>query len=164
MNLMTIEEYLRLPYHIEIIRETDPEDAGWGAQVRELPGCITQADNFEELEEMIQDAMRGWFEIAIQDGIPIPLPQADIEYSGKFVIRVPRQLHRQLAEEAERQNVSLNQYVNYALALVVGGLESELPKPLKADSLYQLNAEQPHQVREKSPARLKPKKNLNEAN
>ena len=160
MNPLTIDEYLRLPYHIEIIRETDPEDAGWVAQVRELPGCITQADNFDELEEMIRDAMRGWFEIAIQDGLPIPLPQADVEYSGKFVIRVPRQLHRQLAEEAERQNVSLNQYVNYALALVVGGLGSELPEPLKADSLYQLNAELPHQVREKSSSEAQTEKRI----
>ena len=164
MYTMTIDEYLSLPYHIEMIRDTDPDNPGWVAQVRELPGCITQADNFAELEEMIRDAMRGWFEIAIQDGIPIPLPQEDVEYSGKFVIRVPRQLHRQLAEEAGRQNVSLNQYVNYALTLVVGGLGSEPPEPLNAGSLYTLHTTQPHQVREKNPVRVKSKKESRAAN
>jgi antitoxin HicB len=150
MNLKTLEDYLLLPYHIDIIRETDLENPGWVAFVRELPGCITQADNFEELEEMIMDAIRGWIEVAFQDGIPIPLPQPDEQYSGKFVIRLPRQLHRQLAEEAARQNVSLNQYVNYALAMVIGGLASNLPEPLNPDSLYRLRSTQPHQVRDKS--------------
>lgn len=150
MKPQTIEDYLSLPYHIEMIRETDPENPGWVAFVRELPGCITQADSFSELEEMIIDAMHAWLEIAIQDGIPVPLPQPDEQYSGKFVIRVPRQLHRQLAEEAARQNVSLNQYVNYALALVIGGLASDLPEPLNPDSLYRLRSPQPHQVRDKN--------------
>ena len=104
-----IDGYLSLPYYIEIVRETDPDASGWVAWVRELPGCITQADSFEELEEMIMDAMHGWFELAIQDGIPIPAPQPEEQYSGKFVVRLPRQLHRQLADEAERQNVSLTQ-------------------------------------------------------
>jgi len=150
MKPQTIEDYLSLPYHIEMIRETDPENPGWVAYVRELPGCLTQADNFPELEEMIMDAMRGWLEIALQDGIPIPLPQSDEQYSGKFVIRLPRQLHRQLAEEAERQNVSLNQYINYALAIVIGRMGSDLPEPLDPDSLYRLRSTQPHQVRDKS--------------
>lgn len=153
----TIDGYLSLPYHIEIVRETDPEASGWVAWVRELPGCITQADSFEELEEMIMDAMRGWFELATQDGIPIPAPQPEEQYSGKFVVRLPRQLHRQLAEEAERQNVSLNQYVNYALAITIGSFRTEMPEPLNPDSLYRLKSTLPHLVREKSQSRLKSK-------
>jgi len=151
MKPQTIEDYLSLPYHIEIIRETDPENIGWVAFVRELPGCITQADNFPELEEMITDAMRGWLEIALQDDIPIPLPHSDEQYSGKFVIRLPRQLHRQLAEEAERQNVSLNQYINYALSLVIGCVASNLPVPISSESVYRLRSTQSHQVRDKNP-------------
>ena len=36
MYTMTIDEYLSLPYHIEMIRDTDPDNPGWVAQVREL--------------------------------------------------------------------------------------------------------------------------------
>jgi antitoxin HicB len=152
-----IEDYLSLPYHIEVIRETDPEDPGWVAWVKELPGCLTQADNFEELDGMIIDAMRGWIEIAVQDGIPIPLPQPEEQYSGKFVVRVPRQLHRQLVEEARRQKVSLNQYVNYALAMAIRSVGAELPEHLDQESLYHLKSSLPHQVREKSQPRQQSK-------
>jgi antitoxin HicB len=164
MKPQILEEYLNLPYHSEIIHDPDPDNPGWIAHVRELPGCITQADRFDELEEMIIDAMRGWLEIAILDGTPIPLPQVAEEYSGKFVVRIPRQLHRQLAEEAERQNVSLNLYVNYALALVAGGLISEQPEPLSASSLYHLSSTQPHQVREKDLSKQESKKELSDPN
>jgi len=115
----TVEDYLKLPYHIEIIREADEENPGWVARVIELPGCITQGDTFEELGEMIDDAMRGWIGVALEDGIPVPEPAPDEDYSGKFVVRLPRSLHRQLAETAEREGVSLNQFINVALARAV---------------------------------------------
>lgn len=117
--MRTVDDYLKLPYHIEIIRDEDEENPGWAARVIELPGCITQGDTFEELGEMIEDAMRGWIGIALEDGIPVPEPAPDEDYSGKFVVRLPRSLHRQLAEAAEREGVSLNQFVNVALARAV---------------------------------------------
>jgi antitoxin HicB len=118
MNNPQVDDYLQLPYTIEVIR--DEEGGGWVARVVELPGCITQGDTFEELGEMIQDAMRGWIEIALEDGIPVPEPRPLEEYSGKFVVRVPRSLHRELVEAAEREEVSLNAFVNVALAKAVG--------------------------------------------
>ena len=38
------------------------------------------------------------------------------EYSGKLVLRIPRSLHRELKRAAEREGVSLNQYMLYKLA------------------------------------------------
>ena len=124
----TLEEYLKLPYHIEAIYDNDEENPGWAARVVELPGCITQGDTFQELGEMIEDAMRGWIGVALEDGIPIPEPKPDEDYSGKFVVRVPRSLHRQLAEAAEREGVSLNQFINVALGVAVG--RAAAPQPL----------------------------------
>jgi hypothetical protein len=40
-------------------------------------------------------------------------------YSGRFVVRIPKSLHRQLAETAASESVSLNQLV---LTLLAGGL------------------------------------------
>ncbi|MFD2670789.1 toxin-antitoxin system HicB family antitoxin [Marinicrinis sediminis] len=40
---------------------------------------------------------------------------ADEEYSGKFVLRLPKTLHRQLSEKAKHEGVSLNQYTLYKL-------------------------------------------------
>lgn len=120
MNGYTVDDYMLLPYTIEVIR--DSSEGGWVARVVELPGCITQADTFEQIDEMIQDAMRGWIEVALADGLPIPEPRIEEEYSGKFVVRVPKSLHRRLVRFAEGEGVSLNQYINMVLANAVGNL------------------------------------------
>ncbi len=116
----TVEEYLTLPYTIEVHKDDSDNDTGYVARIIELPGCITQADSFEELEEMVQDAMRAWMESAQEDGMSIPEPRKTEDYSGKFVVRVPRSLHRQLATAAERDGVSLNAYVSTTLAQAIG--------------------------------------------
>jgi antitoxin HicB len=109
-----------LPYTIEVIRENDEDNPGWVARVAELPGCITQADTFQELGEMIEDAMRIWIQSALEDGIAIPEPRLDESYSGKFVVRMPKSLHREVAEAALREDVSLNLWVTTQLSKAVG--------------------------------------------
>lgn len=120
MTKRTVEDYLSLPYHIEVVYDDSGMEPGWVARVLELPGCMTQADTFEALGPMIQDAMHGWIEIGLEDGYAIPEPFTDEAYSGKFVVRVPRSLHRQLAEAAERDGVSLNTFINVVLAKAIG--------------------------------------------
>lgn len=115
----TLEYYLGLPYTRELIPE--PE-GGWFIRIKELPGCMSQGETPEEALRMIEDAMRGWLEVSLEDGDLIPEPRPDEEYSGKFVVRVPKSLHRQLVEEAEHEGVSLNQFVNVALAAAVARL------------------------------------------
>ena len=38
------------------------------------------------------------------------------EYSGKILVRIPKELHASLAKAAKRNGVSLNQYLTYKLA------------------------------------------------
>jgi antitoxin HicB len=115
--LKDVHYYLSLPYTIEILRE----DADtWFARVKELPGCITEGDSAQDAAEMILDAMHGWVEIALADGQTIPEPRPVEDYSGKFVVRVPKSLHRDLAQEADRQGISLNQFIGTELARSVG--------------------------------------------
>ena len=63
---------MSLPYTVKIIPY---EDGGYFAKVEELEGCITEADSWEELRDMIEDAMRCWLEVAIEEGDEIPLPK-----------------------------------------------------------------------------------------
>jgi predicted HicB family RNase H-like nuclease len=54
------------------------------------------------------------------------LPEPDVrssreEYSGKFVVRIPKSLHAALAAEAETEGVSLNQLVIVKLAVQLAG-------------------------------------------
>ncbi len=75
MTEKTHEYYLGLPYTIEII--PDVEDGGYVARVKELRGCITQAETWEELNAMIEEAKTGWLEVALEYGHPIPEPAGE---------------------------------------------------------------------------------------
>jgi predicted HicB family RNase H-like nuclease len=48
---------------------------------------------------------------------PVPVPRADSRYSGKFMARIPPELHRRLAMEAEEEQVSLNRLVSSRLSV-----------------------------------------------
>jgi antitoxin HicB len=110
----SLEDYLSLPYNIEVKRS---EDGGtYFARVKELPGCMTEADTFAEVEEMIRDAMAAWIEVALEEGIPIPEPRPLEEFSGRFVLRLPKSLHRDVARKAEEEGVSINQWIVTAVA------------------------------------------------
>lgn len=120
MKNRTIEYYLSLPYRVEIFPEED--GSGFTAVIPDLPGCMTSADTVEELWEMIDEAKALWLEVALSEGafIPDPTPIAEEEYSGKFVIRLPRSLHRQLSIRSDKENTSLNQLVVMLLSEGMG--------------------------------------------
>lgn len=122
-----LEYYMDLPYSVRIYRE--PDGSGYTAEIPDLPGCITCADTLDEVWTLIEDAKQGWLELALADGDPIPEPASLLEEqpSGKFTVRVPRSLHRKLSEEARREGVSLNQFVNVALAETVGVRQTRTP-------------------------------------
>ena len=40
------------------------EDGIWCVSVPALPGCHTWGDSYEQLLEMLQDAIQGWLEVA----------------------------------------------------------------------------------------------------
>lgn len=116
-----LDYYLALPYPIRVYPEAD--GSGYTAEVPDLPGCLTCADTLLEVWTLIEDAKRGWLELALADGDPISepsLPLADETLSGKFTVRVSRSLHRKLIEQAKREGVSLNQFINITLAETIG--------------------------------------------
>jgi antitoxin HicB len=112
-----LEYYLKLKYPITIY--IAPE-GGFVAEIEDLPGCLAQGETIEETYEEIGIARKLWIETTYEDGQDIPLPRNDREYSGKFIIRVPKSLHRQLDLLAEREGVSLNQYLVSELSRIVG--------------------------------------------
>jgi len=112
-----LEYYLNLPYTRELIPE--PE-GGWFIRIKELPGCMSQGDNEEEALEMIKDAMRGWLTAEIKAMSEIPEPRKESDFSGKFVVRVSKSLHKKIYEAANADGVSLNQWISTSLAEAVG--------------------------------------------
>jgi len=108
---------MALPYRVELIPSVE---GGYVVRLPDLPGCMSQGDTVEEAMEMIRDAQRGWIEVMLENGRPIPEPAGDPDYSGKFTLRVPTRVHRALAEVAEAEGVSVNLFAASVLAMAVG--------------------------------------------
>lgn len=115
---MELNDYLELPYTITLRRD---EDGDWIARVQELKGCTADGATREEALADLDQAKREWLAAALEDGIPIPAPEEpDALPSGKWVQRVPRSLHKNLARLAKVEGVSLNQLVTTILVAHVG--------------------------------------------
>ena len=104
----SLEYYVNLQYPVTLY--PDPE-GGYVAQIKDLPGCLTQGENLEETIANLNEARELWIETAYDAGDDIPLPSTDDTYSGKLLLRMPKSLHRHLAETAETEGVSLNQHI-----------------------------------------------------
>lgn len=106
-------------YVLEVYQ--DPEDSSWVAEVPDLPGCLAAGETLAEALGLVEDAIDAWIESANADGRAVPAPRpVEDEYSGRFVLRISRTLHRRLASMAKREGISLNAYCMAALAEGLG--------------------------------------------
>ena len=112
--MKTLEEYLAMPYRMEIVEDRD--EGGFVVSYPELPGCISSGETLERAIENARDAKRAWLDAALEDGLPISEPDSLDDYSGQFKLRLPRSLHRALAERSRLEGVSMNQYCVYLLS------------------------------------------------
>ena len=112
--MKTLNDYLALSYRMEIVKDSD--EGGFVASYPDLPGCITCGETEEEALKNALDAKKAWLEAALEENIEIPEPDSLEAYSGQFKLRLPRSLHRALAEHSQREGISMNQYCVYLLA------------------------------------------------
>lgn len=123
-----LNHYLRLPYSVEIL----PDEGGYVAVVPDLPGCMSSGETIEIALRGLDEAKQLWLEGRIESEEEIPEPTKIEDFSGKFVLRIPRSLHRTLDYEARKQGVSLNQHVLHILSErhYLGGLQGKLETAL----------------------------------
>ena len=112
--MRTIADYMAMPYRMEIVEDSD--EGGFVASYPDLPGCISCGETVEAAAANAQDAKRAWLEAAMEDGIAIREPDSLDDYSGQFRLRIPKSLHRSLAEHSQREGISMNQYCVYLLS------------------------------------------------
>lgn len=97
------------------------DEDGYLATVAELPGCMTAAETWDELDEMIREAIAAWIESALEHGDPVPSPRSRGRgHSGRFVVRTTPSLHRAIARRAASEGVSMNQWIVEQLAIMTG--------------------------------------------
>ena len=108
------EDYMAMSYRMEIVEDKD--EGGFVVSYPDLPGCITCGETVESAVANALDAKRAWLEAALEDGVEIHEPDSLEDYSGQFKLRIPRSLHRSLAEHSQREGISMNQYCVYLLS------------------------------------------------
>ena len=92
------------------------EDAAWIAEVYDLPGCMADGKTQAAAVKAAAEVTELWLEVARKEGREIPEPSTDGTASGQILLRLPKSLHGKLRRAAERNDVSLNQYLVYLLA------------------------------------------------
>ncbi|MGD0798807.1 MAG: toxin-antitoxin system HicB family antitoxin [Acidobacteriaceae bacterium] len=115
--------------HSIVLRHDEEGDVV--ASIAELDGCVAHGRDAAEALAELASMKRLWIESCLADGKPVPLPaeEDDALPSGKWLQRVPRTLHRKLADLAQREGVSLNQYVVSVLAEAVGAQAAPAAAP-----------------------------------
>ena len=108
---MTVDEAVPCVVRYTYKVAWSPEDDEFVATCVEFPSLSwldrTQTGALEGLESVVEDVLRD----LLASGDDIPQPWAERTYSGKFNLRVGERLHRQLAQAAAEQGLSLNAYV-----------------------------------------------------
>lgn len=104
--------------YLKIVKWSDED----GCYVGTCPGLINggihgndEAKVYQELCVMVGEAI----ELYQADRKPLPPATANKEYSGRFVLRVGKELHREIALKALQSGESLNSFCQNALKKAV---------------------------------------------
>ena len=95
----------------------------WSAEDQEYVGLSVEFPSLSWLADSPDEAFSGIRRLVaecVEDMLSadeiLPEPIADRTYSGKFMVRVPPEMHRALAIRAAEEGVSLNRLVSARLA------------------------------------------------
>lgn len=93
--------------------EYDPDDRIFHGSVDNITDIVTfQGDSVDELEKAFRDSVDEYLEFCAEDGVEAQRP-----CSGKFVLRVSPEMHREAASAARTQDESLNGWITGAIRM-----------------------------------------------
>ena len=140
--MKNLEYYMALPYRIEIHPIPEEEGGGYESCIPELGryAVVGDGETIEEALANLETTKKDRLSAYLEEGLIIPEPD-EAAYSGKFVIRIPKYLHRELVLNAKENGVSLNQFIT---ALLAGCLNIPLhqsgPKKLRSEGIRRLSS------------------------
>ncbi len=102
--------------YIAQVKFDDRDKIFWGKVINITKDSITfEGSSVEKLERDFHDAVDDYIEICEERGVNPEDP-----FSGKFIVRIPAELHSAVVEESARQDVSLNKFVENAIKHELG--------------------------------------------
>ena len=116
-----LDEYIKQPYTRILIPNND---GTYSAEILEFSGCFADGNTADDAMNNLTEAAKSWIEACIERGIDIPEPFMNQDFGGKIALRLPRSLHRQAVRFAERDGISLNQFLVSAISAKVGAEDS----------------------------------------
>ena len=111
---------VELPYPVTLVQDSDGDGGDWVATVDALAGCTARGDTPQDALDAVSETMTAWLEAAAREGREVPEPKSVQSHSGRLLLRMPQTLHAELSRVAERENVSLNQFITDVLAGALG--------------------------------------------
>jgi antitoxin HicB len=131
---MSAAKILEKPYARILVREPDGRVT---AEIMEFPGCVAFGDNEQEALRKLDEVAIDWIDATLEQGQEVPEPMDSADFSGRLGLRMTRGLHKRAAMCADREGVSLNQFITTCLAEAVG----ERSRPSLLHSISQFRAE-----------------------
>ena len=107
-------------YPFEIRPLNRDEGGGFLISYPDFAECISDGETVEEALENGQDALKATIAALKAKDLPVPAANSGGIASGKFVARVPKTIHAQLATRARTEGVSLNTLVVTFIAQGLG--------------------------------------------
>lgn len=104
-------------YPFQVYQNKVEEHLFWVAKSTCLKGCVGQGETAAEAISELEANEEEWLVTAKEVGMPIPpVPvEPTREYSGKLTVRIAPAVHRDAAELAKAEKVSLTQYISDAI-------------------------------------------------
>jgi predicted RNase H-like HicB family nuclease len=91
--------------------EWSEEDQVFIAKCLEFPGLMAHGDSNEEALKEIKVVVTEAIKWLKEDKKQIPEPLGLLKYKGKLTLRVPPEVHKELAIKSAEEGVSINQYI-----------------------------------------------------
>jgi len=95
----------------------------WSEEDEQFVGLCAEFPSLSWLASSPEDALLGILKVAAKvvkdmkaNGEPLPEPICSRRYSGKFMVRVPPEVHRRMALEAAEEGISLNRLISTKLS------------------------------------------------
>jgi len=92
------------------------EDGEYVGLCREFPSISVFGDTHEQAIQLMKEELSyivSWME---EEGEQLPKPLKENEYSGRILLRLPKRLHKELAEHARENEVSINQFLVHLIS------------------------------------------------
>lgn len=119
-------------YPFEVRPLSQDEGGGFLVSFPDFAECISDGETVQDAIDNGRDALKATIAALKARKLPVPPPNGGGVASGKFVARVPKTVHAQLAARARAEGVSLNALVLTFVAQGLGSAASTKARVKKA--------------------------------